>query len=104
MFSNMNELFNHLEVWKKSKTKIFNSEGYEVSITEVLGDTKKARYIELDADKLVARATLWETGELELEALDIQSEERVIQKSVVAPEIWKLDDELNWWLSEVATY
>lgn len=100
----MNELLNHLEVWKESKQKIFTCEGYDASITGELGDSKKARYIDLDADKLVARATLWETGELELEALDIKTEERVIQKSCVTPEIWQLDNELNWWLSEVATY
>ena len=100
----MNELLNHLEVWKLSKQKIFTCEGYKASITAELGDSKKARYIDLDTDKLVARATLWETGELEVEALDIHTEERVIQKSCVAPEVWQLDDELNWWLSEVATY
>ncbi|MAM89516.1 MAG: hypothetical protein CME36_19625 [unclassified Hahellaceae] len=98
----MHELLSHLEVWKKSKVKIFDSEGYKVSISEEQGDSKKARYIDLGSDKLVARATLWETGELELEALDAQSGEQVLQKSVVAPKIWQLDDELNWWLSEVS--
>ncbi len=69
-----------------------------------MGSSKKSRYIDLDTEKLVARAIIWETGELELEAIDIKSEERVIQKSVIASEIWRLDDELNWWLSEVAIY
>ena len=100
----MNKLLNHLEVWKESKSKIFTCEGFEVSISDELGDSKKARYIDLDTDKLVARATLWGTGELELDALDINTEKRAIQKSVVTPEVWQLDDELNWWLSEVATY
>jgi hypothetical protein len=100
----MNKLLNHLKVWKESKSKIFACEDFEVSISNELGDSKKARYIDLDTDKLVARATLWETGELELEALDINTETRAIQKSVVTTEVWQLDDELNWWLSEVATY
>jgi len=100
----MNKLLSYLEEWKISKTKIFESEGYKVTITKVLGDSKKARYIDLDTEKLVSRATLWETGELELEALDFQSEKQVIQLSVITVEIWELDDKLNWWLSEVATY
>ena len=100
----MNQLLNHLEVWKESKTKIFTCEGYRANITGEFGDSKKSRYIDIDTDKLVARATLWESGELELEAIDIKSEENVIQKSVVTPELWQLDDELNWWLSEIAIY
>lgn len=100
----MSELLDHLEAWKDSKRKIFTSEGYKVAISGVLGDSKPARHIDVDTNKLVARATLWETGELELEALDIRSEENVIQKSTVAAEVWRLDDELNWWLSEIATY
>jgi len=100
----MSELLDHLEVWKDSKLKIFTSEGYSVAISGVLGDRKPVRYIDVDTDNLVARATLWESGELELEALDIRSQESVIQNSTVAAEIWRLDDELNWWLSEIATY
>ncbi|MCU7959472.1 MAG: hypothetical protein KZQ58_05620 [gamma proteobacterium symbiont of Bathyaustriella thionipta] len=100
----MNKLLNHLETWKDSKGKIFSCEGYKVSITNIQGESKKSRYIDLDRDKLVSRATLWESGELELEAIDIKSENQVIQKSIITPEIWQLDDELNWWLSEIAAY
>ncbi len=100
----MNQLLKHLEVWKESKSKIFTCEGYEVGISGEFGYAKKSRYIDIDTDKLVARATLWESGELELEAIDVKSEKNAIQKSVVTPELWQLDDELNWWLSEIATY
>ena len=104
MFKNMNELLDHLEVWKNSKNTIFKSENYKVYITGVLGSTKKSRYINIDTDKLVARATLWESGELELEAIDIATNTREIFKSVTTTEVWRLDDELNWWLSEIAIY
>lgn len=103
-FQAMNELLSYLEDWMASKRKIFDCEGYKVAITGVLGESKKSRYIDLDTDKLVARATLWDTGELELEAIDFQTEAQVIQLSTVTNEIWHLDDKLNWWLSEVATY
>ena len=49
----MNKLLSYLEEWKISKTKIFESEGYKATITKVLGDSKKARYIDLDTEKLV---------------------------------------------------
>jgi hypothetical protein len=100
----MNELLAYLEEWKNSKSKIFGAEGYAVSITEELGDSVKARYIEIDGNGLLARATLWESGNLVVEALDVATEAEVLQKAFETPELWQLDDKLNWWLSEVATY
>jgi hypothetical protein len=100
----MNELLTYLEKWKDSKSKIFGAEGYVVSITEELGDSVKARYIEIDGNGLLARATLWESGNLSVEALDVETETQVIQKIFETPDTWQLDDKLNWWLSEVATY
>jgi hypothetical protein len=100
----MNELLTNLEKWKDSKSRIFEAEGYVVTITEELGDSVKARYIEIDGNGLLARATLWESGNLSVEALDVETEIQVIQKLFEIPETWQLDDKLNWWLSEVVTY
>ena len=100
----MNELLAYLGEWKDSKSKIFGPEGYDVSITEELGASVKARYIEIDGNGLLARATLWESGSLFVEALNVETEAQVLQKSFETPELWQLDDKLNWWLSEVATY
>ncbi|WP_413662901.1 hypothetical protein ACG1BZ_17265 [Microbulbifer sp. CNSA002] len=100
----MNELLPYLEQWKTSKLKIFETEDYAVSITEELGNTVKFRYIEIDGNGLLTRATIWESGSLVVEAIDIESENQVLQKSFETSEQWQLDDKLNWWLSEVATY
>ena len=100
----MNKLLHHLEVWTESKKKIFNCENYKVSISAEHGESKKSRYIDLDTNKLVARATLWESGELELVALENSTGKQAIKKFTSTPEISELDDKLNWWLSEVATY
>lgn len=100
----MNERLAYLDKWKSSKTKIFSAEGYDVLISDELGDSVKARYIEIDGNGLLARATLWESGDLVVEALDVGSENHVFQKAFEATEIFQIDDKLNWWLSEVATY
>lgn len=84
----MNKRLAYLDKWKSSKTKIFSAEGYEVSVSEELGDSVKARYIEIDGNGLLARATLWESGVLVVEALDIESENHVFQKAFEAPEIF----------------
>ncbi|TLM73401.1 hypothetical protein ACONUD_16990 [Microbulbifer harenosus] len=100
----MNELLTYLEEWKNSKSKIFRAEGYAVFITEELGDSVKARYVEIDGNGLLARATLWERGNLVVEAMDVKTEAQVLQEAFETTEPWQLDDKLNWWLSEVATY
>lgn len=100
----MNEILAYLEKWKDSKSKIFGAEGYAVSITGQLGDSVKARYIEIDGNGLLARATLWESGNLVVEALDVETGTQVLQKAFDAPEVLELDDRLNWWLREVVTY
>ncbi|MBB3062930.1 immunity protein TriTu family protein [Microbulbifer rhizosphaerae] len=100
----MNELLAYLGKWKSSKSKIFGAEGYVVSITAELGDSVKSRYIEIEGNGLLSRATLWENGSLVIEALDIENENTVLQESFETLETWQLDDKLNWWLSEIATY
>jgi hypothetical protein len=97
------DLLAHLPEWIESKAKIFAAERYVVVASHILGDEKKARYIELDGNGLFARATLWDDGALELEALDEDSK-TVIQASRVVNTVAELYDNLNWWLSEVAIY
>jgi hypothetical protein len=96
-------LLAHLEEWTKGKSKIFTAEGYAPFHSPILGDEKRARYVEIDGNSLLARATLWEDGSLELEALN-EFSKTVIQSSRLALTPVALDDNLNWWLSEIATY
>lgn len=97
-------LLDHLQTWKDGKSKIFAAERFVVSITPTLGNEKKARYVEIDGNGLLGRATLWEDGSLELEALDKESEQTTIQASHVIATAAELGDCLNWWLSEIAIY
>lgn len=97
-------LLDHLQTWKDGKSKIFAAERFVVSITPTLGIEKKARYVEIDGNGLLSRATLWEDGSLELEALDKQSVQTAIQSSRVVATVAELSDSLNWWLSEIAIY
>ncbi|GAA5172849.1 immunity protein TriTu family protein [Viridibacterium curvum] len=96
-------LLDHLQEWARGKAQIFTSGSFAVAVSEVLGKEKKARYVELEGNNLLARATLWEDGALELEAINEQSE-TVIQSSRATPTSAQLDDSLNWWLSEISTY
>lgn len=97
-------LLDDMQTWKDGKSKIFAARRFVVSITPTLGDEKKARYFEIDGNGLLGRATLWEDGSLELEALDKESEQTAIQASRVVATAAELGDCLNWWLSEISIY
>ena len=94
----------HLQRWVQSKSKIFAVERLVVSISPLLGEEAKAQYVEVDGNGLLGRATLWESGSLELEALDEKAEQTVLQSSRVVVTPAELEDSLNWWLGEIAIY
>jgi hypothetical protein len=97
-------LIEQLALWAQSKSKIFGAEGFEVSVSPILGNEKPARYVEIFGNGLLARATVWVSGEMEMEALSESSGSAVIQRSHIAQTPRELDDQLNWWLSEIAIY
>ena len=100
----VNEYLEHLDVWVDSKSKIFKSENYMVEITKTLGAEVKARYIEIDGNNLLSRATVWDSGSLALEVVEYDSGNHVVHTLRDSRDINQLDDNLNWWLSEIATY
>jgi hypothetical protein len=96
-------MLNYLPNWIDSNKKILSSDNFDIEVSPVLGDEKKARYIELSNNKIFARVTIWETGEAEFDAIDCETSKDVLDKSMVIFE-WQLDEKLNWWLSEVVAY
>jgi len=100
----MNKYLQYLDIWKQSKSQIFQSENFNVSVSETNDTNKKSRYIDIESSDLLGRATLWESGELELAALNKHSGNDEIFKSCLITRESQLDDELNWLLSEIATY
>lgn len=100
----MIELLNHLEIWMNSKSNIFRSENYQVSISDVFNHSKKFRSLSIDTDKIIAQANLWDSGEIEFQINEIGTEKVILLQAEAVTEVWQLDDRLNWWLSEVATY
>ena len=97
-------LLDHLQHWKDEKVRRFAAQGLSVSISPILGDEKQARYCEVDSHALLSRATLWEDGSLELEALEVQSERTVLQASRVVATPADLSDSLDEWVSQIAAY
>lgn len=97
-------LLDHLQHWKDENVRRFTAEGLSVSISPILGDEKQARYVEVDSHVLLSRATLWEDGSLELEAIEVQSERTVLQASRVVATPADLSVSLDGWVSEITSY
>ncbi|GEM_PF-1173837 len=97
-------LLQELDNWRNSKSKILTIEKLKVVLSAQLGEPIKAQYIEIKANGLIARATLWENGNLVLKAVSCQSGKQVILKHLNSCEAWQIDDELNWWLSQIVIY
>lgn len=100
----MTDYLNYLEEWQHSKGKIFAAEGFTAAISKTSDFTKRSRYLGIESQRFLARATVWESGELDVEAIDRESGFDIVRKTFHVAGQWDLDDKLNWWLSEVATY
>ncbi|GGE86469.1 hypothetical protein [Pseudoalteromonas gelatinilytica] len=97
-------MLQELDNWRNSKSKILTIENLKVVLSAQLGEPIKAQYIEIKGNGLIVRATLWENGNLVLKAICCQSDKQVILKQLNSCEVWQIDDELNWWLSQIVIY
>ncbi|KPM84832.1 hypothetical protein [Pseudoalteromonas lipolytica] len=97
-------MLQELDNWRNSKSKILTIENLKVVLSAQLGEPIKAQYIEIKGNGLIARATLWENGNLVLKAICCQSDKQVILKHLNSCDVWQIDDELNWWLSQIVIY
>ena len=96
-------MLNFLPKWVESKKEILADENFDFEVSPILGEDKKARYIDLFNNKIAARVTVWETGETEFEVIDSETSKDVLNKSMKIEEC-QLDGKLNWWLSEIIAY
>jgi hypothetical protein len=100
----MNKFIEYLETWLTTNETYFRSKNIISLITGVLGDSNKARYIELDGNGLLTRATIWETGDLVIEAIDIESTVTIILTHLEVRNLPQLHNQLNWWRNKIAKY
>lgn len=100
----MSEFLQYLDDWRRSKRKIFSSENYAVTISDTSDYSKESRFLDIESPKIIARATVWSSGELDVEAVDRNDGTDIIRRTFSVESSTQLDDKLNWWLSEIAVY
>ena len=100
----MNNLHAYIDHWKQSKSNILKVEELEVDIFEDFENEIVSRCLELVGNGLIAKATQWDDGFLELNAVDESTKCIVLESSCSVAEEWELEEKLNTWLSEVIFY
>ncbi len=100
----MNNLHAYIDHWQQSKSNIFKAEELKVDISEDFENEIISRSLELIGNGLIAKATQWDDGFLELTAVDESTQDIVLESSYSIGEEWELEEKLNTWLSEVIFY
>lgn len=100
----MNNLHAYIDYWKQSKSNIFEVEELEADISEDFENEIVSRCLELVGNGLLAKATQWDDGFLELNAVDESTKDIIFQSSCSIDEEWELEEKLNTWLSEIIFY
>ena len=67
------------ENWLNNNSSIFTSHGYEFELTKSPTDIDNTSVrLELDSDRYIGRITVWESGDCQLEIIDVESENSVM--------------------------
>ena len=67
-----------LDIWLEQQRSFINERGLKADLVRGQPTEKTGRYIDFDSETHIARAIIWESGELELEALEVDSGRQVI--------------------------
>lgn len=78
MHQKPNEILNLLDEWLYISQNALEKNGMSATLVRCRPTEKTARYIDLDTNKLVARATLWESGEINLAAIEGDTNRQLI--------------------------
>lgn len=74
-------MFKEFENW--FSTNEFSSKGLTINTVKPPRSEKTGMYVDLVSNRLYARATLWESGELDVEAIDAGTERTLIYNNYV---------------------
>lgn len=72
-------MLNEFENWFKTNAPRFSSRNYQVTIRRPSPDTdKNCAYADIESENCLARATVWESGEFQKEAVDPATGENLL--------------------------
>ena len=67
------------ENWLNQNRSMITSNGYDIELTKSPIDTSNcSARLDLQSDKYLARITIWESGDCQLEIIDIESESTIM--------------------------
>jgi len=97
-----NKVLDLLNDWLDQHQSLLNERGLKVVIVYGQPTDKTGRYIDLDSKTHAARAIIWESGELDLEALEVDSDRHVIVEHHIATDSETLFPILNRFVERIS--
>lgn len=86
-------MLRELESWFRENELMLKECSYAFSVSTPITDTdKNSVYVDIEAEPLLARVTLWESGECEREAIHMETEKRVLYEYSIC----QTPEELFW--------
>ena len=74
-------MFEQLEQLAADMRTKFGTEGLSIAYVKCKPTSNPAAYFDIDTDKVIARATVWESLDVDLEAIEVASQRNVIAES-----------------------
>ena len=88
-------IFEQFEQWSSEKSKFLEKEGILITFVQCPPTENSAAYIDIQSEKVFARATLWESMDMSFEAIEANSAKSLIfetQKTKDMQEVFSLLD------------
>lgn len=90
------------ENWIREQRSTFCSMGYELEITKSSMDVDNLSIrLDFDSESLIGRVTLWESGDCQLELMDIKSETTLVDRHIKMEKEIEIDEKLASFMFEL---
>ena len=83
-------IFEHLEQWLSENRTHFQTEGISVALTRCQPTDNTAAYFDIDTETVMARATVWQSKEIDFEAIQTATARKFISEIYQAKDIMEL--------------
>lgn len=77
-------IIDKFEEWLRFNEPQLKDKNIRIEITRPeVSSNKESAYVDIDTDSLIARVTLWDTGECDMEIIDPETDETTLYRHVI---------------------
>jgi hypothetical protein len=95
------KILDDLEIWLRSKRTHFEELNYHTEVIRSSTEGAEVIRFDLDANSKIARITAWESGECQMEIIDVSSEDTTLSKYVDLSKYNDFDEAFNEFMKKL---